>query len=61
MGQVKNLNKDGIDLLVQMLVYDPSKRISAKRIASHPFFKDVDLTVKPVIKDGQKSTRSDEL
>ncbi|CAG9814769.1 unnamed protein product, partial [Phaedon cochleariae] len=56
-SQVKNLDNDGVDLLKQMLVYDPAKRISAKRAAAHPYFEDVDLTVKPVFfeKDG-KST-----
>lgn len=49
--QVKNLDKDGMDLLMQMLVYDPAKRISAKRVASHPYFKDVDMTVRPIIKE----------
>lgn len=50
-SQVKNLDDDGIDLLEQMLVYDPSKRVSAKRIATHPYLQDVDLTVKPTFND----------
>ncbi|XP_023014578.1 cyclin-dependent kinase 1 [Leptinotarsa decemlineata] len=50
-SQLKNLSEDGIKLLQEMLVYDPSKRISAKRVATHPYFKDVDLTVKPIIPD----------
>lgn len=51
-NQVKgHLNEDGIDLLKQMLVYDPAKRISAKRIATHPYFKDLDTSAKPVFKD----------
>lgn len=49
--QIKNLDENGRDLLMQMLIYDPSKRISAKRIASHPYFKDLDLSVKPVLKE----------
>ncbi|XP_018568189.1 cyclin-dependent kinase 1 [Anoplophora glabripennis] len=60
-GQIKHLNEDGVDLLKHMLIYNPAKRISAKRIASHPYFNDVDLTFKPVIRDEQKSSRSDEL
>lgn len=36
---------DGLDLLNKLLVYDPSKRISAKAAMNHPYFKDV--TVKP--------------
>ncbi|KAL1502104.1 hypothetical protein ABEB36_007298 [Hypothenemus hampei] len=45
--QVKNLDEDGIDLLSRMLKYDPSQRISAKGIAQHSYFKDVDLKVTP--------------
>ncbi|KAF7264078.1 hypothetical protein GWI33_000660 [Rhynchophorus ferrugineus] len=47
--QVKALDEDGIDLLSKMLIYDPSKRISAKAVVSHPYFKNLDLKVKPVI------------
>ncbi|CAH1981228.1 unnamed protein product [Acanthoscelides obtectus] len=54
-SQVKNLDEQGLDLLKEMLVYDPSKRISAKRIAEHPYFKDVDLQVKPVILEKDKN------
>ncbi|KAM6543509.1 hypothetical protein CsatB_007956 [Cannabis sativa] len=35
---VPNLDNDGLDLLSQMLQYDPSKRISAKKAMDHPFF-----------------------
>ncbi|KAG5886877.1 hypothetical protein JTB14_024734 [Gonioctena quinquepunctata] len=48
-SQIKNLDEEGLNLLKDMLIYDPAKRISAKRIATHPYFKDVDLTVKPII------------
>ncbi|CAD1808399.1 Cyclin-dependent kinase 1 [Candida parapsilosis] len=37
---VPSLDANGIDLLEQMLVYDPSKRISAKRALVHPYFRD---------------------
>lgn len=46
--QLKNMSEDAIDLLKQMVVYDPAKRISAKRIALHPFLQNVDRSVKPV-------------
>ncbi|CAG9770178.1 unnamed protein product [Ceutorhynchus assimilis] len=46
---VKNLDDDGVDLLAKMLVYEPGQRISAKSIAVHPYFKNLDLKVKPVI------------
>ncbi|XP_030747535.1 cyclin-dependent kinase 1 [Sitophilus oryzae] len=52
--QVKNLEDDGIDLLSKMLIYDPSKRISAKSVASHPYFKNLDLKVKPTIVEKDK-------
>ncbi|XP_050305699.1 cyclin-dependent kinase 1-like [Anthonomus grandis grandis] len=52
--QVKNLSEDGLDLLGKMLIYDPSKRISAKGIATHPYFRDVDLSVMPVIVEKNK-------
>jgi cyclin-dependent kinase 1 len=47
-NQVKNMSSDAVDLLKQMVIYDPARRISAKRIALHPYLQDVDRTVKPV-------------
>ncbi|XP_041056691.1 cyclin-dependent kinase 2-like isoform X1 [Carcharodon carcharias] len=38
-----NLDMDGKDLLMQMLQYDPNKRISAKVAISHRFFRDVTI------------------
>jgi cyclin-dependent kinase len=38
---VKRLPKDGIDLLSQMLRYDPQKRISAADALEHCFFNDM--------------------
>lgn len=35
---VPRLNEDGIDLLQQMLAFDPEERISAKDALAHPFF-----------------------
>lgn len=46
-SQVKCLSESGYDLLQQMLVYDPAKRISAKRIVAHPYFIDLDRSAKP--------------
>ncbi|XP_070535924.1 cyclin-dependent kinase 2-like [Ptychodera flava] len=38
---VPTLDKDGLDLLKQMLTYEPNKRISAKKAMSHRYFRDV--------------------
>ena len=35
---------DGLDLLTQMLRYEPGQRISAKAAMSHPYFKELDQT-----------------
>merc|ERR1719445_2496618 len=37
---MKKMESAGLELLEQMLVYDPSKRISAKKALLHPFFDD---------------------
>ena len=34
----------GLDLLTQMLRYEPSQRVSAKAAMSHPYFKELDQT-----------------
>jgi cyclin-dependent kinase 2 len=39
-----SLDADGLDLLAKMLIYEPSKRISAKAALSHPYFEDLDKT-----------------
>ncbi|XP_044738144.1 cyclin-dependent kinase 1 [Chrysoperla carnea] len=44
-AQIKNMSEDGKDLLRQMLVYDPARRISARDALNHPYFKDVDTTI----------------
>jgi len=36
------IDEDGLDLLERMLVYEPSKRISAKAAMNHPYFDDLD-------------------
>jgi len=38
------LDPDGLDLLTQLLRYEPAQRISAKAAMSHPYFKDLDQT-----------------
>ncbi|KAK4751538.1 hypothetical protein SAY87_005020 [Trapa incisa] len=39
---VPSLDENGLDLLAQMLQYEPSKRISAKKAMEHPYFDEVD-------------------
>jgi len=39
---VPTLDPAGLDLMMQMLVYEPSKRISAKAAMSHHYFDDLD-------------------
>jgi len=39
------LDKDGIDLLRQLLIYDPAKRISAKRALDHDYFATLDKSL----------------
>lgn len=36
------MDEDGLDLLERMLVYEPSKRISAKAAMNHSYFDDLD-------------------
>ncbi|KAL1815868.1 hypothetical protein ACET3Z_018442 [Daucus carota] len=40
---VTNLKEDGLDLLSQMLQYEPSQRISAKKAMEHCYFDDLDV------------------
>merc|ERR1719423_609948 len=44
---MKKLEPAGMDLLEQMLIYDPAKRISAKKALLHPYFDDLDKTSLP--------------
>jgi len=46
-SSMKNIDPEGLDLLKQMLVYDPSKRISAKKALLHPYFDDLDKNSLP--------------
>ncbi|XP_066594574.1 cyclin-dependent kinase 1 [Prorops nasuta] len=45
--QVKPLNEDGLDLLQEMLIYDPVRRISARAALKHSYFKDLDMSKIP--------------
>ncbi|KAI9004149.1 kinase-like domain-containing protein [Gaertneriomyces semiglobifer] len=38
-----DLEPEGVQLLSELLAYDPAERISAKRALQHPYFHDVDM------------------
>ncbi|VEL20264.1 unnamed protein product [Protopolystoma xenopodis] len=40
-------DKDGIDLLQSMLVYEPARRINARDALLHPYFSDLDKSIVP--------------
>ena len=44
---MKKIEPAGLDLLEKMLIYDPAKRISAKKALLHPYFDDLDKTTLP--------------
>ena len=46
-NSMKKIEPAGLDLLEQMLIYDPAKRISAKKAMLHPYFDDLDKTTLP--------------
>ena len=41
-GSSTDVDPQGLDLLSQLLVYEPSKRLSAKASLSHQYFDDLD-------------------
>uniref|UniRef100_A0A1I7YIU7 Protein kinase domain-containing protein n=1 Tax=Steinernema glaseri TaxID=37863 RepID=A0A1I7YIU7_9BILA len=43
----KHLDKEGIDLLQKMFIYNPVDRISCKQVLQHPYFNDLDKTSLP--------------
>lgn len=43
----KNLDSQGLELLSNMLIYDPANRWDAKKILAHPYFDDLDKTTLP--------------
>ncbi|OXB69828.1 UNVERIFIED_CONTAM: hypothetical protein H355_013034, partial [Colinus virginianus] len=44
---IQNLDEDGLDLLSNMLEYDPAKRISGKKALKHPYFDGLDKSTLP--------------
>ena len=43
----KELDSKGLDLLEKCLIYDPSKRLTAKQAILHPYFDDLDKNSLP--------------
>eukprot|EP00927_Polykrikos_kofoidii_P066691 TRINITY_DN62249_c0_g1_i1.p1 TRINITY_DN62249_c0_g1~~TRINITY_DN62249_c0_g1_i1.p1 ORF type:complete len:365 (+),score=42.66 TRINITY_DN62249_c0_g1_i1:42-1097(+) len=39
----KQLGADGVDVLDKLLIYDPTRRLSAKKALTYPYFRDVQL------------------
>ena len=48
MLEAKNLGDDGIDLVMKLLLYDPSKRITAQEARKHVYFDDLPEQVKMI-------------
>lgn len=46
-GCVKQLDPQGLDLLQQMLIYDPALRMSAREALNHPYFANLDKSALP--------------
>jgi cyclin-dependent kinase len=56
---VPQLDDNGIDLLQQMLEFDPAKRIHATEALNHPYFADLDLQQFALIEENfEKENRS---
>ena len=41
---LQNFDKNGLDLLMQMICLDPAKRISARQALKHPYFDGLDIS-----------------
>ena len=48
MMEAKNLSEEGIDLVKKLLLYDPSKRITAQEARKHVYFDDLPEQVKMI-------------
>ncbi|XP_068211351.1 cyclin-dependent kinase 1 isoform X1 [Palaemon carinicauda] len=46
-NSVKQMNTDELDLLSKTLIYDPTRRITAKEALDHPYFDDLDKSTLP--------------
>nr|QNH86181.1 cyclin dependent kinase 1 [Meretrix meretrix] len=46
-NSVKQLDNNGLDLLQQMLIYDPSLRLTARDALNHPYFANLDKSALP--------------
>jgi cyclin-dependent kinase 1 len=48
-SQVPTLDNDAVDLLKQMLIYNPGLRMSAKKAVNHRYFNDLDKSKVPAL------------
>lgn len=55
---IPRLDDKGIDLLSNMLKYDPARRISALEALEHPFFEKVEFVAPPLDYERSSSTSS---
>jgi len=54
LSRVVELEADGLDLMAQMLVYEPGKRISAVEAMKHPYFDDL-KALKAQLRNGKRT------
>lgn len=47
-NQVKTMSETGFELLQKTLIYDPTKRMSAKQMLAHPYFEGFEQKLVPV-------------
>ena len=45
-SHVKNMDENGLYLLLKILVFKPAKQISGKMALNHPYFNDLDNQIK---------------
>lgn len=55
--ELPNASPAALDLIQQMLRWDPQKRPTASQLLDHPFFTDPDLTPLPMIKKASQNAQ----
>ena len=46
-----NVSRDAVDLIYQLLIYDPNERINAEQALQHPWFRDLYELENPLLND----------